>query len=380
MSRAVKNSGNLDSAVSIFMCGDVMTGRGIDQILPFPSNPVIHEPYLKNAREYVRLAENKNGLIAKPVDFSYIWGDSLHHLDQMAPDVRIINLETSVTKSDDYWRGKEIHYRMKPENIPCLKAARIDCCALANNHVLDWGYSGLTETLKTLAEANLKTSGAGENIEEAEAPAVLNVKGKGRVIVFSLGSETSGIPLSWAAAEDRAGVNLLGDFSENTFGEVKRRVESVKSRGDIMVVSIHWGANWGYNVAFEQRTFARRLVSEAGVDVVHGHSSHHFKEIEVYGNKLILYGCGDFLNDYEGIGGYEVFRSDLCLMYFANVEAATGNLLSLDMKPMQISHFRVNDASREDAVWMKEALDRLGRKLGVSVELKKDNTLSLAWN
>lgn len=369
-----------DSAITLFMCGDVMTGRGIDQILPYPNNSAIHEPYLKNATEYVRLAEEKNVVIPKPANFSYIWGDALIQLERMTPDLRIINLETSVTKSDDYWKSKEIHYRMNPKNVPCITAAKIDYCALANNHVLDWGYSGLAETLETLAKANVKSSGAGKNIEDAESPAVLEVKEKGRVIIFSLGLETSGIPPSWAASENRAGVNLIENLSEHSVQRIRKRVETIKSKGDIVVASIHWGANWGYEVSSEQREFANELIDQAGIDVIHGHSSHHVKGIEVYGNKLILYGCGDFLNDYEGISGYEFFRSDLCLMYFANVEISTGRLLSLDMVPMQIRHFRVNNALKTDSLWLRETLDREGKKLGCRVELNKDNILSLLWN
>lgn len=379
MTKAVKNS-NPDSAIKIFMCGDVMTGRGIDQILPHPSDPLIHEPYLKSAKAYVRLAEEKNGLIPKPVDFPYIWGDSVNQLDRMAPDVRIINLETSVTKSEEYWKGKEIHYRMNPENIECITAAKISCCSLANNHVLDWGYSGLTETLETLEKANIKSSGAGENIEEAELPAVLEVGEKGRVIVFSFGSITSGIPSNWAASENRAGVDLLSDLSEQAIRDIKNRVEAVKGERDIVVASIHWGANWGYDISLELQEFAHKLVSDAGVDIIHGHSSHHVKGIEVYRNKLILYGCGDFLNDYEGIGGFELFRSDLCLMYFANVEAATGRLLSLEMMPMQIRRLRVNEVSGKDALWLKENLENQEKEFGCGVELWEDNTLSLLWS
>ena len=78
-----------------------MTGRGVDQILPYPSDPIIHEPYLKNSKDYVRLAEEKSGAIPRPVGFSYVWGDALFQLDRMDPDVKLINLETSVTTSDD---------------------------------------------------------------------------------------------------------------------------------------------------------------------------------------------------------------------------------------------------------------------------------------
>ena len=124
-----------------------MTGRGIDQILPYPGNPVLYEPYMNDARGYVELAEDANGQIGKPVDFAYIWGDSLTEMAAHAPDVRIINLETSVTTSDDHWRSKGINYRMNPSNVPCLQAARLGIASLANNHVLDWGYRGLEDML-----------------------------------------------------------------------------------------------------------------------------------------------------------------------------------------------------------------------------------------
>ena len=108
-----------------FLCGDVMTGRGIDQILWHPSKLQIHEPSVRDARDYVALAEQANGRISKP-DSSYVWGDAIHELDRAAPDVRAINLETSVTRSDDYWKGKGINYRMHPDHTACLSAARID--------------------------------------------------------------------------------------------------------------------------------------------------------------------------------------------------------------------------------------------------------------
>ena len=149
--------------ITLFLCGDVMTGRGIDQILPNPVHPQIYEAYMTSARGYVKLAEKVNGPIPKPVDFPYIWGDALEELQLTNPDARIINLETAVTTRSELWAGKGVNYRMHPRNIPCITAAKIDCCVLANNHVLDWGYAGLTETLTTLASANLKAAGAGRN-------------------------------------------------------------------------------------------------------------------------------------------------------------------------------------------------------------------------
>ncbi len=127
-----------------------MTGRGIDQILPRPCSPELYEGHVRDARDYVRLAERANGSIPKPVAPGYIWGDALEELGRVAPDLRIVNLETSITRHAHPWPGKGIHYRMHPDNATCLQAGGIHCCTLANNHVLDWGYPGLAETCQVL--------------------------------------------------------------------------------------------------------------------------------------------------------------------------------------------------------------------------------------
>ena len=365
--------------MTLFLCGDVMTGRGIDQVLPHPSDPRIHEPSLNNAKKYVEIAEEANGPIPGPVDYSYIWGDALDELKRVSPDVRIINLETSVTTSNDYWQGKGIHYRMHPGNIPCISAAEIDCCVVANNHVLDWGYKGLAETLKVLRDAGLKTAGAGDNTEEAETPAMMEVSGKGRVVVFAFGASSSGIPHKWKATADKPGVNLLPDFSVKTINQISKGILAVKHTGDVVVASIHWGTNWGYEIPPEHIQFAHELIDSAGADIVHGHSSHHAKSIEIYNDRPIIYGCGDFINDYEGIGGYEEYRSDLALMYFVRVEVATGKLVALEMAPMQIMHFRSNRVSDDDLHWLRDRLNREYSRFEGRVEITKVKTLAFHW-
>ncbi|MGE6759821.1 CapA family protein [Corallococcus interemptor] len=372
---------NAGRALSVFLCGDVMTGRGVDQVLPHPAAPGIHESYLKDARAYVALAEERNGPIRKPVGFGEIWGDALAALEQAAPDVRLINLETSLTTSEEWWPGKGIHYRMHPENAACLTAARIDCCALANNHVLDWGYPGLTQTLATLRRLGIATAGLGENLEEARRPALLDAGAGRRVVVFSFGDVSSGIPPAWAAQRDRPGVDLLPGLSPATARDVGARVASTRREGDVVIASIHWGDNWGYAVPEAQRTFAHALIDEAGVDIVHGHSSHHPRGIEVHQGRLILHGCGDFLNDYEGIPGHEGFQPDLTLMYLVSVDAVSGRLASLRMLPMRLSQLRPHQASRRDAEWLRGVLDREGRRMEprTRVELGGDGALVLRW-
>ena len=366
------------AAIRLFLCGDVMTGRGIDQVLPHPGDPVLHEGYAVSALDYVALAERAHGPIPRPTGFEYVWGDALEAWARLAPDVRIANLETAVTVSDAWQRGKGIHYRMHPANAPCLKAARLDCCVLANNHVLDWGRAGLAETLAVLRGAGMQTAGAGRDAAEAVAPAVLTTAA-GRVLVFAFGAESSGIAPDWAAAEKRSGVNLLPDFSDTTLARVAARMQAARRPGDVVVASIHWGGNWGYAVPAAHRAFVRGLVEQGGADVVHGHSSHHPMGIEVHAGRPILYGCGDLLNDYEGIHGYEAYRGDLGLMYFLDVDPASGRLLRLAMLPMQMRRFRLDRAPARDTRWLRERLDRECRMFGCRVDAGAEGGLELRW-
>jgi poly-gamma-glutamate synthesis protein (capsule biosynthesis protein) len=365
--------------ITLFLCGDVMTGRGIDQILPFPGDPRLHEPHLHSAAGYVSLGEQANGPVYRPVDFSYIWGDALAEFGREAPQSKVINLETAVTRSNTPWQGKEIHYRMNPRNIACLTAAGIDCCVLANNHILDWGIPGLIETLDALEKTGIRHAGAGRNLNEARAPAILET-GAGRVIVFGLGSTSSGIRSEWSALEQRPGANVLETQAGDPVSSLAKEIGAIRRNGDTVIVSIHWGANWGYKIPGSQRTLAHRLVDEAAVDVVHGHSSHHVKGVEVYNGRLILYGCGDFLNDYEGIGGYESFRGDLGLMYFADVESQTGRLLALRLIPTRVRRFQVRRASEADSQWLEDLLNREGKRFCTRVKRNSENKLLLQWN
>jgi poly-gamma-glutamate synthesis protein (capsule biosynthesis protein) len=329
-----------------------MCGRGIDQVLAHPCSPEIYEDYMRSAEDYVLLAERANGPIPRQNGRSYVWGTALEQLERMQPDARIVNLETAVTHSNDRVH-KGINYRMSPENARCLAAAKIDCCILANNHVLDWGRAGLKETLATLQELNIKVAGAGRSEGETRAPAVLNLP-KARLLVFSFGSPSSGVSVDWAATGNAAGVNLLPDMSEKSALRVAEQIIALTRPGDLMVVSIHWGSNWGYHVPDEQRMFAHTLIDMAGVSIIHGHSSHHPRPIEIYRDRLILYGCGDFLNDYEGIRGYERYRDDLTLMYLVDLDPASGSLRALKLVPLQIKNFRLSTPSQGDIEWTRQ--------------------------
>ncbi|MGB5261025.1 MAG: CapA family protein [Gammaproteobacteria bacterium] len=363
--------------VTLFLAGDVMTGRGIDQILPHPGNPQIFESHSRSAGDYVSLAERTNGPIPRPVGFAYIWGDALAVLDAAAPDVRIINLETAITRTGSPWPGKGIQYRMHPANTPCLTSAAIDCCVLANNHVLDWGHAGLQETLSSLTGAALPVAGAGVNRALAQAPAVLDLAGQGRVLVFAAALGSSGVPPDWAATKKRPGVNRLPDLSEQTVEDIARVVNDHRQPGDVVVMSLHWGGNWGYEIPAAHTRFAHALIETASVDLVYGHSSHHPLGVEVYRGKPILYGCGDLIDDYEGISRYGQFRIELALLYLVTLSRTDGRLVSMEMVPMQRYRFRLKHASRDDSAWLQQTLDRESHPFGSRVIQSSDGRLRL---
>ena len=344
----------------ILLTGDVMIGRGIDQILPHSNDPVLYESYVASARTYVRLAEQRSGPIPSRVGFDYVWGDALDDLRRA--ELTIINLETALTRSKKPAPFKGIHYRCHPENVPCLTAAAIDCCVLANNHVLDWGEEGLIETLDTLEQAKIPFAGAGRDREAAEAPAILPLPKGGRVLVYAAGSPSAGVPPSWAAARNQPGVSLLDDYQAG-FLRLASTINADKKAGDIVIVSIHWGSNWGYEIPDADRRLAHLLVDHAGADIVHGHSSHHPRAAELHRGKLILYGCGDFLNDYEGISGEEKYRAELVLAYSVSLDAG-GKPAGVEMLPFQIKRFRLRRATDRQADWLAATMDRECRRLG----------------
>ena len=342
-----------------------MTGRGIDQILLHPCDPAIHEDDLKSALDYIVLAERVNGPIKTPAAFDYIWGEALGELSRRKPDARIVNLETAVTASGAP-EPKGINYRMSPANIAALTAANLDACVLSNNHVLDWGEDGLLDTLDAVRGAGILTAGAGHDLSKASAPAILRVAPSCRVLVFGLGHQSSGIPPFWAAGPKRPGVNLLPDLTDETAEALASEVLTWRKPGDIVILSVHWGSNWGYGIASEQEAFARALIDLGACDILHGHSSHHARAIEIYRHRLILYGCGDFINDYEGIRGHEEFRGDLLPMYLPEVNA-DGALEALTIVLFRMRRFSLRRASSRDARWFRSMMNSQSPTIQLSV-------------
>lgn len=356
-----------------------MTGRGIDQILPTPGDPRIFESWAKSAERYVELAEDRSGPIPRRVPPEYIWGDILLELTQLAPDAFIVNLETAVTDQGRPWPGKGIQYRMHPANVGCLTAAGVDVVTLANNHVMDWSFPGLLQTLDTVAGAGIRAVGAGRTAAEAWSAATVSTPEGNRVVVLGVGAVTSGVPSQWAASPGRPGVALLSDLSDETVADVARAVETEARPGDLVVLSVHWGGNWGYVIPESHLRFAHQVIDTAGVDVVHGHSSHHPLGVEIHRGHPIIYGCGDLITDYEGIRGHEEYRGELGALYLPTIDPSDGTLTRFELLPTEMKQFRLTHPSREDVQWLADVLDKESAELGTRVSVNDAGRMELTW-
>jgi len=224
---------------------------------------------------------------------NYPWGDTLPILH--SADWRICNLECVISDRGTPWSDypKAFHFRSAAKNIAVLETAGINAVSLANNHVLDYGYDAMFQMLEILDRAGIVHSGAGANFEHASRLATAEVCGR----KIGLLSFTDNEP-DWEATSDRPGtfyvpVNL-GDRRARNLLEIVRGQSKIV---DFLIVSAHWGSNWGYAPPAVHVVFAHALI-DAGASLVFGHSSHVFRGIDFYKGRPILYGAGNFVDDY----------------------------------------------------------------------------------
>ncbi|MFP4432428.1 MAG: CapA family protein [Spirochaetota bacterium] len=356
------------------MMGDLMLGRGIDQIQRHRVDPVLFEPAVRDARDYVSLAERRAGPIPRNVSPDYIWGDALGVLEKHRPGLILGNLETSITQSGDFDPTKGIHYRCHPENVAILSSLGTNstlAVTLANNHVLDLGEVGLRETLSILEAAGVPFAGAGITATEAHRGIRLDPQdGSKPVALVAACLGDSGVPEEWNAGNRRPGVFRLPGLGSEAMALIKESLSPYPREEHTTVLSIHWGSNWGYDVSEDKQRFARSLVDQGVVDIVFGHSSHHPKPFEIRRGKPIFYGAGDFVNDYEGIRGHESYRPELALLYLVDrgsrgTDAAQQGweTPSLRLAPFERYKMRLRAAGEEKRRWIAKTLSRENQRV-----------------
>jgi poly-gamma-glutamate capsule biosynthesis protein CapA/YwtB (metallophosphatase superfamily) len=174
----------------------------------------------------------------------------------------------------------------------------------------------------------------------------------------------------------RPGVNRIADVSEGTLDSIASQVRATRTPDDLLIASIHWGGNWGYDIPSDQRSLAHGLIDSAGFHLVHGHSSHHAKAMELHRGHLILYGCGDFITDYEGSSGYEEFRGDLSVAYLPSL-SPSGRLVDMEMFVYRLRKFRLEPAPSKDVLWLEQHLNENSAAFGTRLKWSGENILRL---
>jgi len=279
-----------------------------------------------------------------------LWGDVLPVL--LAADLRLANLECVISHRGSKWRplAKAFHFRVHPRAIDVLRAARIDCVTLANNHVLDYGVQAFSDCLTLLDQAGIRRAGAGRRLAEALEPVRLE-GASGRVAVIAL---TDNEP-EWEATETGPGVNYVAYDIRGLAEPYRRRLAEVigQARRDagLVIVSAHVGPNWG-KPSQAMRALAHDLL-ELGADVYWGHSNHTPQGIELYKNKVVLYSTGDFVDDYAV---HPTERNDLSFLFVLETEA--DRLARIRLHPVAIEDCRVRMAHGEEAAFLRTSMQK----------------------
>jgi Bacterial capsule synthesis protein PGA_cap len=225
---------------------------------------------------------------------SFLWDGASPLLDR--PSWLLVNLECALTVHHD--RGPKttpvFFFRAPPElGVAALRAAQVSCVNLANNHVLDFGITGLLETIAALDDAGIAHVGAGANLAAASAARLLSLGGL-RLAVLGFTDNEPG----WAASRTRPGVHYVPlEPRTSAFWALLERVAMAREQADLVIVSAHWGPNMRERPRTAARRTARLLV-EAGAGLVHGHSAHIVQGVELVEGQPVLYDCGGLVDDY----------------------------------------------------------------------------------
>jgi len=296
-----------------------------------------------------------------------IWGDTVGLFASV--DARLINLECVIAASGRPVPNKTFTFRARPRAIEALRAAGVDFAGLANNHVLDYGPEAMLECLDRLRAAGIAAAGAGRDLAEASAPALITA-GSARVAVVAL---TDNEP-AWEAGDDRPGVAVVRFDEGGLVSPYRERLTAVLGRAretaDLVVLCAHVGPNWG-PPSPEMRTLAHQLL-ECGGDVYWGHSNHSVQGIEFKGDKVIIYSAGDFVDDYA-VDPDE--RNDLS--FFIDVAVRGRAVETVRLHPVRIEQLRVRRARPREAAWLRRRMEALCAPLGTRVAAE-DSVLALS--
>jgi len=165
----------------------------------------------------------------------------------------------------------------------------------------------------------------------------------------------------WQASATNPGTNYI---QVGNIKQIKEDIKELRERVDILILTIHWGPNMLQRPLKSHQEFAHQLI-DAGVDIIHGHSSHLFQGIEVYKDKVILYDTGDFVDDYYVT---PELRNDQSFFYKVKVEK--DGIKAVELVPVLISQMQVNKATGDDYSQAVEKVITLSKEFNTNLEEK----------
>ncbi|HEX3000404.1 MAG TPA: CapA family protein [Armatimonadota bacterium] len=317
---------------TLALTGDVMLGRGVNEAL-----------------HHLRPEEP--------------WGDTLPLL--LAADLRVINLECALTASTRPWMRtpKVFHFRANPAAVRVLQAARIDACALANNHTLDYEETGLLDTLACLDATGIGHAGAGKDAAAAAQPCLL----PGTLALLSF---TANEP-DWAAGPDHPGINYLPtSLAPAVLDRVSAASTTARAAGaETILFSNHWGPNMLLRPSVLFQEFAHAVL-DLGADIYYGHSAHLVQGIEIYRGKPILYDTGDYLDDYAIDPD---LHNDWSFLFSVSLENRV--LRRLELFPVTLTYARVQRAVGTGREAMLARMEALSAEFGTALVRREDHLL-----
>lgn len=298
--------------MKILLIGDIMLGRLVNEVLQQESP-------------------------------DYPWGDTLDIFKKA--DLRICNLECVISDKGQPWTitPKVFHFRTDRKNIAVLKKARINMVSLANNHVLDYEEEALLDMLEILDRKGIEHAGAGINLVEASSLAVLEIPGQKGVFKVGMIAFTDNEP-QWEVGNQPGVFYVPIDLEDKRAQVLIKEIGKAKKDVDFLIVSAHWGPNWGYRPESQHIPFAKALI-DAGADIVFGHSAHVFQGVEIYKGKPILYSTGNFIDDYAVD---EIEKNDQSFVFV--VETEGNRIKGLKLYPTVIRNMQARKAQGDEKV------------------------------
>jgi poly-gamma-glutamate capsule biosynthesis protein CapA/YwtB (metallophosphatase superfamily) len=278
-------------------------------------------------------------------------------------DVAIGNLEGPLTTRGSVVLLKRYTFRSPPEpTAAALARAGFDFVSLANNHILDYGTTGLDDSIAGLDRAGIRHAGGGINLDDARRPAILDVRGT-RIALLAY----SFIYPDFAASATRPGTAFISEEL------VCADIRAARAQSDVVMVSFHWGKQWAHQVLPDQRRLGHAAI-DAGATAIFGHHPHVLQGMESYRGGIIFYSLGNFT---FGLRNKRVTRSAI-----AELRLKGNRVAGIALQPINVDNteigFQPRLLSGPAASEVVEQLRRLSASLDTLLENRNGKaTLSL---